>query len=90
MVIVPIEEVEQELDFCSQRVSKSIWEEYYKEDSPFRFSSLFTSDQFEVILALIGMYSSSLILEFYEHISTANLPESSNSPEPQAASDAED
>lgn len=75
---------------CSERVSKLIWEEYFKNDSPFRFQSSFTTDQFEAILALIGMYSSSLILDFYKQVSTVDHPESPSAPEPQSASDAVD
>ena len=87
MNVVPIQEVKEELEFCSKSVSKTIWGEYFKDDSPFRFRTLFTTEQFGVILALINMYSSSLILEFYEHISTANLPAPSTHPEPQDVPD---
>ena len=73
MRAVPIKKIEEELMSCSERVSKLIWEEYSKADSPFRFQSSFTTDQFEGILALIGMYSSSLILEFYKHVCITSI-----------------
>lgn len=88
MFIVPIQEAKEELEFFSKRISKVLWEEYFQEGS--KFSSLFTSDQFEAILAIVDMYSSGLVLELYEHVSTANLPESPTPPEPQAESDEHD
>lgn len=88
MFIVPIQEAKEELEYCSKLVYKSLKDEYSRDDCV--FSSLFTSDQFELILAIAEMYASRLVLELYEHVSSANLPALSIQPEPQAVPDEHD
>lgn len=88
MFIVPIQEAKEELEYCSKLVTKSLKDEYSKDDCI--FSSLFTKDQFDLILGIAETYASRLALELYEHVSTANLPAPSTHPEPQDVPDEHD
>lgn len=88
MFFVPIQEAKEELESYSKTMTNSLLDEYEKDTSDFR--SLFTREQFGLILAIADTYARSMALELYDHFFSANLPESPISPEPQAETDEHD
>lgn len=78
MIIVPIQEAKEELEHCSKNVTETLLDEYNKGDNNFR--SMFTREQFGLILAIADTYARSLALELYNHVSNANSAEPSFQP----------